>query len=201
MSRRFDPMIPTLVRPCLVLAVVGGLCGPAQAGDALRALPFFAANPDAVSPWTGLHVGTDAFVLSRKGAKPIWGGDAFAGYSHEFANNIVVGIDGITGFTSGSFRPGPSAGYDFAGASVKVGYDMGRLMPFVTTSVALAKPRLGSHPGFAGATESMNDLLNGSSHLSTLTSVGAGFDYAITNRLSFELAVTASQGPGPGGVP
>ncbi|SEE10398.1 outer membrane immunogenic protein [Rhizobiales bacterium GAS188] len=194
------------VRSLAVLAVLV-LCGlgvAAQADDTPPAkLPTFALNPQApwtaagtpsTSPWSGLYVGSEVFAASIKGRKGLVGGSAYAGYNREFDNNLVIGIQGSTGFAASSFKRGPFVGYDYAATNVKLGYDMGRLMPFVTAGFAFAKPTTGS--GFTGASDSINDLFGSSSGFRGAGMVGAGFNYAITNNTSVGLAVSAGMGRG-----
>jgi hypothetical protein len=38
-------------------------------------------------------------VLSQKGAKGNVGGDGFIGYSHEFDDNLVIGVQVSAGYT------------------------------------------------------------------------------------------------------
>ena len=86
-------------------------------------------------------------------------------------------------------------GYDFAAADIKLGYDMGRVMPFVTAGLALARPHLGA--GFATpGGDSLTEVLNGSGDSRTLTRVGAGVEYAVTDRLTVGVAVQHVQGRG-----
>jgi outer membrane immunogenic protein len=69
-------------------------------------------------------------------------------------------------------------------------------MPFVTAGFTLAKRQVNRGDGFFNATESVNDLLNSPSHVATFSTIGAGFDYALTNNLSIGLAVSANKGSG-----
>jgi opacity protein-like surface antigen len=190
-------------KPVLALAVlaVAVLCGPgfaARADDLPAAkLPTLALDPQPLSPspWRGFYAGSELFAVSGKGTKGLVGGGAFVGYNHEFDNKLVIGIQASTGLTTGSYRS-RFVGYDFAATNVKLGYDMGRLMPFLTAGVALAKPNIRGGPGYAGAGDSLNDLFNSRSDVRAFGTVGAGFDYAITNNLSVGLAVSAGTGRG-----
>jgi opacity protein-like surface antigen len=199
-------------KPVIAIAMFCGLCLSARADDAAPTpsdataspkLPTFALNPQPLpsssqspSPWTGFYVGSEVFAISGKGVKGAVGGGAYAGYNREFDNNLVLGVEASTGFTPSSFRHGPFVGYDFAATNVKLGYDMGRLMPFVTAGFAFAKPDTRSG-GFQGASDSVNDLFGSPSNLRVLGTVGAGFDYQLTHNLSVGLAVSAGTGHGP----
>jgi opacity protein-like surface antigen len=195
-------------KPVLAFAMLCGLCLAAKADDATPPpkLPSFALEPQPLSPspqspspspWTGFYAGSEVFAISGKGVKHGAGGAAFAGYNREFDNNLVIGVEASTGFAPSTFRHGPYTGYEFAATNVKLGYDMGRLMPFVTAGFAFAKPDIRSGGGYLSATESANDLFGSPSNLRVLGNVGAGFDYQVTNNLSVGVAVSAGTGHGP----
>jgi opacity protein-like surface antigen len=182
------------------VALVVCLARPARAADDTNApLPSMIANSQPYSqanPWTGLYAGTEIVGFSGGHMKGV-GGAGFAGYNHEFDNRLVVGIEGSVGFLPLSIQRNPFIGSDFAATRAKLGYDMGRLMPYVTVGVLLAKPKApGFGPGYLGATDTLNGFLNSPSHVQTLGSVGAGFDYAVTDKLTFGLSVSAVKGHG-----
>jgi outer membrane immunogenic protein len=188
----------------LTLAALAMLCLPARADQATAPasapptlLPSLAANPEAPSPWAGLYVGSEVEAAFAKGSKPGFGGAAFAGYNREFDNNLVLGVQGATGYAPFLFAHGPAGGFNFAETSVSVGDDMGRFMPYLTAGVALAKPNSFGVPAFTGATDSMNSLFSSGGDLRALGVVGAGFDYQVTDKLSFGVAVTTGTGRGP----
>jgi opacity protein-like surface antigen len=160
------------------------------------ALPTFALAPAPTStnesPWTGFYVGSEMFAISRKGAKGLVGGGVYAGYNHEFANRVVLGVQAGTGFAPYSFSHSPLKGFDYATANVKVGYDMGRWMPYVTTGIVLTKPVGTPGPGYVSAADSASDLFNSSRDVKAAATVGAGVEYAVTN--NFHVGVSASVG-------
>lgn len=159
-------------------------------------LPVLALDPSPQpSIWTGLYVGSEIEAVSRKGSKGLFGGGVYAGYDREFANSVVLGIQGSTGFAPGWSSRSTFKGFDYAATDVKIGYDMGRVLPFVTAGVALAKPHFGPGVGYLG-TESFNTLINGSTDLHALTRVGAGVDVAVTNNLTVGVAVSMVNGRG-----
>ncbi len=168
---------------------------------AAPALPTLALNPpappaigpQAPSIWNGLYVGSEVFAVSGGGAKGRVGGAGLAGYSHELANNFVVGIDSEAGYAPAFFAHGPFKGYDFGAANVRLGYDMGRLMPYVTTGVVLAKPTLRN--GSFDAADSVNDLFTPTANLKAAGDVGVGVDYAITPHLMVNVGATVGRGP------
>ena len=159
-------------------------------------LPSLALNQEAPSPWTGFYVGGEVDAAFAKGSKPGFGGAGFAGYNHEFSNNLVLGVEAKTGYAPYLFASGPNHGFNFAETSAKVGYDMGRFMPYVTAGVVFAKSNTFGVPAYTGAADSLNSLFSPGGGLSTFGSVGAGFDYAITNKLTFGMEVRAASGHG-----
>ena len=68
------------------------------------------------------------------------GGGAFVGYDRHFDNNLVLGIQASTGFVPFSIQHSPFKGYDYGEFSAKVGYEMGRVTPYLTTGIVLARP-------------------------------------------------------------
>lgn len=163
-------------------------------------LPILAQNPDAAtrqqSPWRGFYAGSELIVAAGKGAGSRIGGAAYAGYDRTFSNNVILGLRAKVGHAPGLFRFGGVRGYDFASTNIKLGYDLGRFKPYLTAGFGIAKASgLGVSGPFA-ATGSLNNLFNDSANAKTFTSVGAGFDYAITNRLSVGVAVSVGTAPG-----
>jgi outer membrane immunogenic protein len=188
------------MRPLLFILALCGVGTPALADEPVAPkLPSFVLEqppaPTTTSPWSGFHIGTEVFAFSGKGVKGGVGGGLVGGYSKELPNNFVIGIDFATGYAPFAFRNGPYKGFDYAATTAKVGYDMGRLMPFVTAGFVVAKPNITSG-GYLGVTESANDLFNSSSHLQGAATVGAGFDYAVTDKLHMGLAVSVGAGRG-----
>ncbi len=176
---------------------VVALLALATSARAESTLPTLALEPAPTpSIWTGLSIGTEVFGISGShGVKGGFGGAVTAGYDREFANNIVLGVGGAVGYTPFAFTNSRARGFDFAQTDVRVGYDLGRLMPYVTGGVALLKPTLGTGLGAFNASDSFNDLVNGSRDLKAVGTVGAGVEYAITNNLHVDVAVSVTQTP------
>ncbi len=188
-------------RLVLALAALGGLFGAAAADElAASNLPLFAQNlppkPQEPSIWSGLYVGSEVFAISGRGVKGGFGGSGFIGYDHVLANDVVVGVRASAGYSPSLARWGAARGFDFASSNVVVGYEMGRFKPFVTAGVALAKPDVIGR-GFTTTTDSVNSLFDSTSSVKAFGTVGAGFDYAITDKLSVGLSVSAGTGRGP----
>ncbi|MGD1036066.1 MAG: hypothetical protein ABR878_02510 [Roseiarcus sp.] len=182
----------------LLAAVFAAATAPAMAAD-LPALPSLAADPETQAPnWKGFYVGTELAVASFKGAKGAVGGDVFAGYDRRFDNNVVLGVRFSTGYSPWMFPGGAIRGFDFAETSVKLGYEMGRLTPYVVTGAVLARPtNFGGGP--AGANDSLNGVFGGPGALQAVGTAGVGFDYAVTNNVHVGLEATVNNG-GPFGV-
>ena len=85
-------------------------------------------------------------------------------------------------------------------AEVKVGYDMGRLMPYVSLGAGLAKPTSALNGG-------ADRFRGGQRHVcrvgafTTMTTVGAGVDYAVTDHLTVGVQVNSVQQRGGWGAP
>jgi hypothetical protein len=187
-----------------------GVALSARADDVTPNLPTFALNPPptSASPWSGFYVGSEIFGISGsgRGMKGGVGGSTDFGYNHEFSNNVIVGVEGSVGYMPSLFRYSRYSGFDVAATNVKIGYDMGQLMPYMTMGGILAKPHTtGLGTGYTGASDAVNGLFSGSSDLKGAGSVGVGFDYALTNNLKMGFSATVTHsGPGfygPGPIP
>ncbi len=182
----------------LLLALSPMSASSAFADDPAAPLPAFVVNPqfgaDEPSLWHGLYVGGEIGATFGGHGHGAVGGDGFLGYNREFSNNLILGLQANAGFAPSAFARGAFRGYDFAGVSVKVGYDMGRFTPFVTGDLALAKPNALGGGGFSTAGESINDLFGSPGDAKTFASVGVGFDYAVTNHLSVGVSVSGGNG-------
>ena len=99
------------------------------------------------------------------------------------------------GYTPALFAADGVRGFDFAQADAKLGYDLGRFLPYVTGGVALLRPVLRPGSGLPGPGNAFNDLLNGTATLKAATTVGAGVDYAVTGNLTVGVAVSVTQVP------
>lgn len=184
--------------PAALLATV--LATTAAAADAPY-LPSLAVEPPPPpSIWQGLHVGSEIFAIGHLGGKGAggrgggFGGDVFAGYDTVLPNRLVLGIQGSAGYAPSLFGGSALRGYDFATVDAKLGYDLGRLMPYFTGGVLLAKPNLG--PALSPSTsEAVSALLGGPGTVEAAGRVGAGVAYAITPSLSVDVGVSVIKGP------
>ena len=193
--------------------ITSGLMISALAISACEAGPFDVAPslPDGTSfalpptpsapkpdPWKGLTLGTSVFAISGlgKGTKGGFGADGFMSYDHVFDNHVVLGLRGSLGYLPGIEQGGP-AGYNFGMLDAKLGYNMGRLTPWVALGGGIAKatPFTATSPDL---TSSLNDLFADSHKSVTLTRAAAGFDYAISNNFTVGMSVGVLQLHGNG---
>jgi outer membrane immunogenic protein len=189
-----------MTRSGLLIAALAALgSAAAQAADlptAAPPLPSLAVDPQAPPPsiWKGLYAGTDVLVAGAKGSKPFFGGGAYIGYDRHFDNNLVLGVQASTGYAPYRYFNGPLKGFDYAEVSAKIGYDMGRVTPYLTTGIAMARPN--STPGFYSGYDSMNNVFNGSTDLAASGVIGAGFDYKLSSNTTVGLAAVVGTSRG-----
>lgn len=204
------------MRRALILAVLIGATTSARAADApllitapppasvpaaaqsAATLPSMALDPQVPeSIYHGLYIGTEIFGVSGHGIKGGIGGDVCAGYDRVLDNGMLLGLQGTTGYGPSLWgRPGLK-GFDYGEASAQVGYPMGRITPFVTAGLVVAKPVTGG--GLASnTTDSFNDLMNGAGNLYAAPRVGAGFAYALTSNTSVSFDVSVGRGVAAG---
>jgi outer membrane immunogenic protein len=182
-------------------ALIFALCSFAAtvkaASNADVLLPSLALNPPpspSSSIWSGLYIGSGIFAISGNGSKGHVGGDGEIGYDHAFQNGLVVGVDAVGGYSPGLWANGPAKGFDFAETDVKVGYDMGRWMPYVETGAVLARPNLQPGANYVSVGQSADDLFSGPGHLRAAPRVGAGVEYAVTPNLHLDVNVSGGSG-------
>jgi len=184
---------------------------PARAQQVLH---FFAGgNPGFLSsaypsqhdssddPWAGLVMGTSVFGVSGSGkySRGGFGGETYIGYSRELDNNFIIGVSGQAGYLPGLWKYGPS-GYGFGMANITVGYDMGQFVPYVDFGIGRVSALNGFH-GAPGGLNTVNAIFGPSSGSTTLTHVGAGFDYAVNNNIHIGVHVEAYKANGDFGPP
>lgn len=193
------------VRPLIVVCALAALNAAARADTAAApaapatpSLPSLALDPQVPPPsiWKGLYVGSEVSFAAAKGAKGSFGGAAFAGYDRRFDNNLVLGVRVSTGFEPFSIPHSAFRGFDYAEASAKVGYQMGRLTPYLTAGIALAKPNGQPGPDYLSPTDSANNVFNGGANLSANGVFGAGVDYQLTNNTSIGIGAVVGTGHG-----
>ncbi len=169
---------------------------PACADDALTIPPVTVDPHPAPSIWNGLYLGSGVTFAAAKGQKGAFGGDVFAGYDKTFDNNLVLGVKLDTGFAPFLTGGGRFRGFDFALGAVKLGYDFGRVTPYVYAGGGLARATaFPSELPDAGAT--VNGLF-GQGPGFGVTTFGAGVDYHVTNNVTVGVSAGVVRGPGAG---
>ncbi len=159
-------------------------------------LPLFASTDSAPeltsSFWLGARMISGPFAFSQTMLNMQGGSGNFAGYNHVFANKTFMSVTSGAGFTSSV------NGHDFTSARVKFGYDMGRFRPYVTADALVTHPK-----PFAAQFGLPNEYYNGplgppglNARNNSFVSAGAGFDYALTNKISIGVGVSVSNGNG-----
>ncbi len=190
----------------LASGIVALWLAPAVAQQSLSfptlAEPAFSVPPLTVDPhpapsiWNGLYVGTGVTFAAIKGQKGAFGGDVTVGYDHEFQNNLVLGLKFDTGFAPFATTIPRFTGFDYAMGSVKVGYDLGRITPFVYAGGGIARATAFSSE-FPDAGATMNGAF-GQGPGFGVTTFGAGVDYHVTNNVT--VSVSAGMVNGPAGA-
>ncbi len=162
-----------LIRAALAISLLPGASLGARAFEwSSVAMPETATPPSALSApqWSGLSTNAGTF------------GD----YKFSFGNRLMLGVSNTPDF--GFSRPlgGPS-GFGFSGSSVKLGYDMGRVTPWVGVS----QSTFGLSRGFSSLDRPADPFSGSAFNQPGMTSVAAGVDLAITNNLSVGFSVSA----------
>ncbi len=182
---RTGPMKPASLLPLALLC----FAGPSLAFEAVPStLPTLAANPWAGTPmgaWSGFSGRTGHFDTPFAGAFA-----RSAGYNQLLNRNLLLGVETTTLNSPMSFGRNAAFGMEFSSTTMRLTYNLGNLRPFVTAGAAFARPNDFGPPNFSFP----GDPLSNSRDAKTFTSVGAGFDYAVTNNFSVGVAVSAGSG-------
>lgn len=181
--------------PLAVLSIASAFSiAPALAGD----LPTFAQTgaptpaADPASFWKGLSYGVEGYAVGGKGVRGGVGGGANVAWTKSFDNNLFVQLKTTAGYMPGVVKASPwgrsgFSGAHFAQAEATVGYEMGRVRPWVSVGGgALKASRDG---GFANGLASANSLFSEPGKTRGFMTYGAGVDYAVTNKLTIGVAV------------
>jgi opacity protein-like surface antigen len=165
---------------------------PAFADDALTIPPLKIDEAPSPSVWNGLYVGSGVTFAAINGRKGAFGGDVFAGYDKRLDNNFVLGVKLDTGFAP--FALGRYQGFDYALGSVKLGYDFGRVTPYLYAGGGLARAT-----AFASELPDASATLNGlfgQGPGRAVTTFGGGVDYRLTNNVTVGVSAGVFRGPG-----
>ena len=170
------------------------------------------SEPESI--YHGLYVGTEVFGVGGHGVRGGIGGDVYAGYERLLGNGLLVDVQGGAGHGPalwggaghgpalwGGAGHGPALwggpglkGWTFGEANAAVGYPMGRVTPFITTGLVVARSVTGGGLAEKGATGDINDLMNDGGNLYAATRVGAGFTYALTPNTALTFDVQVGRG-------
>lgn len=172
----------------------------------LAAIPFVASAlavslPAPAGAWEVVSNGLPTFALAE--SFKAGSGDALGqtsplkfeavkglnpGYDVRFGK-YLFGMDQKSGFAAGADIAALASGLSLSRTSMKFGYDMGAFKPYMTASFAEQRaPAFGANV-FAAPPGAATPF----AFTSSATSVGAGFDYSITENLSFGMSVNATQ--------
>ena len=182
--RRLPANLPAAL---LLAALLANLPAPAGAWEVINnGLPTFAAA-ESFRPASGNALDASAPLKFEavKGWNP--------GYDYRIGGKYLFGMEQKTGFAAGGDLLGLASGFSFSRTNMKFGYDMGAFRPYVSASFSEARgPAFGANV-FAAPPDAATPF----AFTSSATTVGAGFDYAITDKLSFGMSVSATQVSGP----
>jgi len=193
----YSDVMKSFAAALFTLAPLAIISPPALADSALTIPPLTVDPHPAPSLWDGLYVGTGVTFAAIKGQKGGFGGDVYVGYDHEFDNNLVLGLKFDTGFTPFATTTARLRGFDYAMGSVKVGYDLGRLTPYVYGGGGLARAT-----AFSSELPDANATINGLFGQGPgfgVTAFGAGVDYHVTNNVTVGVSAGIVNGPARAG--
>lgn len=196
----------------LATAALGLIVSSASAADLPRRTPSAAPAPMFTAfSWSGFYVGAqvgytwannDLFIPLALGNGPYVVGlspdavnvGAFAGYRHQYSNNIVVGIEGDINVLIGdrAIANYVNIGGGFASATTGIndykwdgsiratlGYAMGRFLPYITGGFSFIEEK--GCAAVINTTVCVANTFFGSTR--TGWTLGAGVAYAVTNNL------------------
>jgi hypothetical protein len=182
-------------------ALFASICAPRLAA-AFEAVPYTPLPTLAANPWAGTPMGAWSGFAARTDFAGLPAGGVFArtaGYNQLVGKNLLLGV-ATTSFTSPvAFGSGPAFGTDFSATSMRLTYNMGAFKPFFTAGAGFARPNVFGGANFAIPADPLANIHDSKS----FTSVGAGFDYQVSNGLSVGVAVSAGSGQalrGPGAL-
>jgi opacity protein-like surface antigen len=184
--------------PVLLAALwFAGFASAASADDSLTIPPLTIDPHPEPSIWNGLYVGTGVTFAAAKGQKGQFGGDVFVGYDKTLENHLVLGVNFDTGYAPFQTPSGRFHGFDYAMTNVKLGYDFGRVTPYIYAGGGLAHATA-FNSGFPNADATINGLFSGPGGARAVTTLGAGVDYHVTNNVTVGVSAGVIKGPGGG---
>ncbi len=189
-------MLRMTAKPFAALAALICLTAPARAWEIVGgSLPTFAQDAPSgagslIRPWASTT------------GDPFAGAPVPAGYDLRLGKGLFIGVQNWSGPMPGLASGAPTGGLGFSGSQVKLGFDTGsRLTPYLTAGFGEARASmfggssLFSGPALTGAVAPAGLAAPGNpfSSSASVTTLGAGFDYAITNNLTLGVGVSTTQ--------
>lgn len=185
------------MRRTLLLAASLLAASGARAAD----LPFFASAPeatrrDSASIWSGFSIGSEVIVAGAKGYKTGIGGATRIQWAKQFDNNVIVAIRASAGNMPSLWATPLGAnrisGFNYVATEAVLGYDFGRVKPWVAVGGAWARPTTNnSFPGLG--LNAANGFFEEKGRTQGIVTYGAGVDFAVTNKFSVGVSVNGAQ--------
>lgn len=179
-----------------LLVLLAALASPALADPALTIPPTPIEPQPSPSVWNGVYVGAGVTFAATKGRKGQFGGDVFAGYERRLDNHFVIGVRFDTGYSPLLAPAGRFRGVDFAMGEVKVGYEFGRVTPYLYAGGGAARAT-----AFASVLPDPGATLNGLFGRGPgfgIATFGGGVDYRVTDKVTIGVSAGVVNGPGGG---
>lgn len=185
------------MRTTFLAAALAAVSGAASAAD----LPFFASGPetarrDSASIWSGLSIGSEVIVAGAKGYKTGIGGATRVQWAKTFDNNVIFAIRASAGNMPSLWATPLGAnrisGYNFVSTEAVVGYDFGRVKPWVAVGGAWARPTANNALSGLGL-NAANGFFEEKGRTQGFVTYGAGVDFAVTNKFSVGVSVNGVQ--------
>ena len=180
-----------ITKPAAAFAALFCLTAPAGAWEVVgSSLPTFAQDAPSgagslIRPWAATT------------GDPFAGAGVPAGYDFRLGKGLFVGVQNFSGAMPGlATGGGLAAGLGFSGSQVKLGFDTGsRLTPWLTAGFGEFRSSAFGGSAFTGGLSSGGPASPGNpfSAPASVTTLGAGFDYALTNNITLGVGVSTTQ--------
>ncbi len=155
------------------------------------------AAPACAFEWVSAHLPTfargagaadEASVPTAFGAAA-WSlpGQSASVSTFRISKDLLLGVFQTSGAAPFSSITGAPRAFDVSSTSLKLGLDLGRVTPFVTTTLSTSKAS--ALPGLSSGFNTTGDLLAGRDAKAG-ASVGGGFNFAVTDSVQFGLSAS-----------
>ncbi len=164
-------------------------------------LPTFAGNSFTSNSFAPQAVGNSLFATRPIVPFGYTGGSLFSngtslGYAGKIDDKVLLGIQSSSGNFPFALSGTPLNTVEYSATNVRLGYDMGKFTPYVASSIATAKPAFGPGAGFTSPFEINTNLQNPAFNQRTSASVGAGFNYSVTDNIHIGAGVNIGNNRG-----